>query len=508
MLQNKYEYVDLSALQETVENNFYGIIYDASFPQQTENIPTSTNIPSSLLEYTCTIKVIDPKINPLTSKQNNNETDNYINIIIKTNTKEKIPYIHAIGDIIRVHRGIFRSSKKKNVYINLNNKNFKAAWTIFPGASVINPEGKIEVENKSLYEPMLCSSDHYYYEKQDEGLIDKYRQFAYDFFTKSNSLFYSMNNTLSQRVSKRENDAVVQVIYKTELEDQIVYFVQDSTDGCELHTFKYFNFVDVNDVIRLRSYKTLSGNSNVIVMNKISNMLKIPQFTNCYQKFMGILKDKLFSSNKKAMLINQFGGQNVAAQDQFSVLDKTKYVSNPKNILIKLAENPNELEIRNFDLLNNDEHIFILEVNLIKIIPDNINDWLYVLCNNCNHSYKYIDIKDNLNTNYELLCPQCKCKSCSKLYFNLSFICIENNHTNKTLVIHLCTYDNEGENFFGLTPFDVVNNVNGFKILKDKCNKLMNKDIFVQVLVQKCINISEKPKESIFRIIGKYNTTI
>ena len=53
-----------------------------------------------------------------------------------------------------------------------------------------------------------------------------------------------------------DGDVVLQIIHKTELDDKIVYFVQDETDGCELHTFKYFNFLEVNDVIRLRSYKT------------------------------------------------------------------------------------------------------------------------------------------------------------------------------------------------------------------------------------------------------------
>jgi hypothetical protein len=52
-----------------------------------------------------------------------------------------------------------------------------------------------------------------------------------------------------------DNDVLVQVVYKTELDDKVVYFIQDETDGCELHAYKYFNFVEVNDVIRLRAFK-------------------------------------------------------------------------------------------------------------------------------------------------------------------------------------------------------------------------------------------------------------
>ena len=70
-------------------------------------------------------------------------------------------------------------------------------------------------------------------------------------------MIYEKETKLKDRMNmSHDGDGALQIIHKTELEDKIVFFVQDETDGCELHTFKYFNFLEVNDVIRLRSYRS------------------------------------------------------------------------------------------------------------------------------------------------------------------------------------------------------------------------------------------------------------
>ena len=77
------------------------------------------------------------------------------------------------------------------------------------------------------------------------------------YFSQENSLIYNYQVKLGERIRDplMEGDLVVKVVHKEELEDKIVYFVMDETDACELHTYKYFNFVSVNDVIRIRSYR-------------------------------------------------------------------------------------------------------------------------------------------------------------------------------------------------------------------------------------------------------------
>lgn len=89
----KYKYSTLNELKEPTEYNFYGIIYDSSFPTLDE----------SQNRYECTIKIIDPDVNCITKPDNIN--DALIHLVIKSNNKESMPYIHSVGDIIRVHRG-------------------------------------------------------------------------------------------------------------------------------------------------------------------------------------------------------------------------------------------------------------------------------------------------------------------------------------------------------------------------------------------------------------------
>ena len=106
----KYIYTPLNEMNEPGEYNFYGIIYDSTFPIQEEENSMLDEQKSNPV-YNCIIKLIDQSINCLTNP--NNFQDNLITLIIKSTDKENIPFIHNIGDIIRVHRGIYSPKKKK-----------------------------------------------------------------------------------------------------------------------------------------------------------------------------------------------------------------------------------------------------------------------------------------------------------------------------------------------------------------------------------------------------------
>ena len=82
-----------------------------------------------------------------------------------------------------------------------------------------------------------------------------------------------------------------------ELDDQLVFFIQDETDGCELHTYKYYDFIQENDVIRVRSYKVFD--SAVLILNEFGNILNVPTNSSCYKIFMNNLSKKLKEYQKK-----------------------------------------------------------------------------------------------------------------------------------------------------------------------------------------------------------------
>jgi len=264
----KYKYSMFSDLIEQGEYNFYGVIYDSSFPLE----ETKTG------KYSCTIKLIDQNTNCLSNPNDFNE--NIIYLTIKSSEKENIPYIHNIGDVIRIHHGFYSPKNKRNVYLNVCKGNkVNGSWCLY------------SVNNNTL-EPYACSNKKYTIEEQDKENIETYKSWSKSYLGKNKSLAYPYQINLEERNEEGDGkDLLAQVVKKVELGDQIVLFIQDDTDGCELHTYKYYNFIKENDIIRVRSYKTFDNSS--LILNEFGNILVIPQFSACYKEFYDKLAKKL-----------------------------------------------------------------------------------------------------------------------------------------------------------------------------------------------------------------------
>jgi hypothetical protein len=89
------KYSKIKEIKEDGNYNFYGIIFDASLPKKEESTDN----------YMTCIKIIDQQVNCLNNKTNLD--DSLIHLFIKCPTKELLPFIHCVGDIIRVQKGIF-----------------------------------------------------------------------------------------------------------------------------------------------------------------------------------------------------------------------------------------------------------------------------------------------------------------------------------------------------------------------------------------------------------------
>ena len=270
----KYKYTPFDELREQGEYNFYGVIFDASFPKE-ENSELEKN---KNTKYSCILKLIDQSTNCLTHDTTFN--DNVINLIIKSSEKENIPYVHHIGDIIRVHRGMYAPKKKRNVYVNVCKDNkMKGSWCIFS-------------TNSNSNEPYLCSNKKYSVEAQDKQILDSIRAWVKNYLCNDKSLNYPLQVDLLNRFNDgNDNDLLVHVVKKIELDNQIVLFVQDATDGCELHTYKYYSFIQENDIIRVRSYKVFDNNN--LIVNEFGNILIVPQYSSCYKGLINDLTKKL-----------------------------------------------------------------------------------------------------------------------------------------------------------------------------------------------------------------------
>ena len=264
----KYKYSIFSDLVEQGEYNFYGVVYDSSFPLEEEKTG----------KYSCTIKLIDHSTNCLSNP--NDFNDNIICLTIKSSDKENIPYIHQIGDIIRIHRGFYSPKKKRNVYLNLcNDHKINGSWCLY---SV----------NNNIAEPIACSNKAYNIEEQDKENIETYKAWSKNYLGKNKALVYPYQIKLEERNEEgNDKDLLAHVVKKVETNDQIILFIQDETDGCELHTYKYYNFIKENDIIRVRAYKTFDNSS--LILNEFGNILVLPQFSACYKEFYDRLSKRL-----------------------------------------------------------------------------------------------------------------------------------------------------------------------------------------------------------------------
>ena len=536
------KYTKLSELSEPGEYNCYGIIYDASFPQIQEQSQQGAS------KYECTIKLIDENINFLNCADVSTFNNNIITLIIKSQFKEKIPYIHTIGDIIRIHSGIYSHKNKKNIYLQIattTKGQTNASWCIFSG--LISPD---DDNNKTIL-PILSSKRYYQFDTEDKIIIKELRNFIKNKLSIPKSICFPMETALDKRIINKENDTTVKVNYKTELDDKYIYYVQDDTDICELQTNKYFDFIHVGDIIRIRSYRFTE--KNILSTNQFSNILIIPKTLGYYKEFQEKIKEQKIKNDKDKKNKKGINNNDINSSENEPLINFEEYISlnNPKinninykskyksNIIPLNEENENENKKLNLFNINdyNDSSMIdqiekkiklsvidfnpnnkpkkfsqiirsqednIIEVQIIKYHPTNLIKCVKYICNKCKtNSSIENDFKANLNSRF--ICPYCESVFVPNFYYNMVFECIEKKKADKIIILHLNSYDGEGESIFGVMP----TNFNLQNEQKNKLDKILNELIeskgFVKLKIRK---VYLNNKGIIFRIVGDYTNKV
>ncbi len=536
------KYTKLSELSEPGEYNCYGIIYDASFPQIQEQSQQGAS------KYECTIKLIDENINFLNCADVSTFNNNIITLIIKSQFKEKIPYIHTIGDIIRIHSGIYSHKNKKNIYLQIattTKGQSNASWCIFSG--LISPD---DDNNKTIL-PILSSKRYYQFDTEDKIIIKELRNFIKNKLSIPKSICFPMETALDKRIINKENDTTVKVNYKTELDDKYIYYVQDDTDICELQTNKYFDFIHVGDIIRIRSYRFTE--KNILSTNQFSNILIIPKTLGYYKEFQEKIKEQKIKNDKDKKNKKGINNNDINTSENEPLINFEEYISlnNPKinninykskyksNIIPLNEENENENKKLNLFNINdyNDSSMIdqiekkiklsvidfnpnnkpkkfsqiirsqednIIEVQIIKYHPANLIKCVKYICNKCKtNSSIENDFKANLNSRF--ICPYCESVFVPNFYYNMVFECIEKKKADKIIILHLNSYDGEGESIFGVMP----TNFNLQNEQKNKLDKILNELIeskgFVKLKIRK---VYLNNKGIIFRIVGDYTNKV
>ena len=146
--------------------------------------------------------------------------------------------------------------------------------------------------NSNTNEPYACSNKKYTIEPQDKPNLEGLKNWVKNYICIDKALKYPMQIKLGNRTNEgNDKDLMVHVVKKIEAENHLILFIQDETDGCELHTYKYFNFIQENDIIRVRSYKMFDNDN--LVINEYGNILVVPENSSCYKAVFNELTKKM-----------------------------------------------------------------------------------------------------------------------------------------------------------------------------------------------------------------------
>ena len=452
----KYKYTSLADMTTSNQYNFYGIVIDSSFP-------SNNTLPES--HYECILKVIDISYT--------HSSPIILTLIIKSRSKNQIPYIHKIGDVIRIINGTFKPKSK--VYLNLLNESVaeKGSWCVFDG------------DNYTIYGG---SSSSIPFEQRDFDNVASLSQF-YKSLVGEENVLYARNEKLINRKDD-DRDAIVLVAGKEELDDKVVFFVQDETDACELHAFKYFNFVNVGDVIRVRSYRLF--NQTVMVLNQWGNILLFNKASGMYKKFMNQVIEVY---NTKMM--NTGTEVHYKFDEGYKKNKKATKTKEDKELIISVSNAHSSTVEIPFSSLTQKDSTFILTVSVIHMSPINpILNSINVLCPNCNNTFDISEVELTKKNTFK--CPSCDTEVKAKLHFNIKILAKENAFSDDIIQLYLCDYDNEGENFLGAKAEEVLANGNEIKKIERNIKNILNEKSRVRVLVERCT-------ENVLRIIGKYS---
>ena len=253
--QTKYEYVELSkaSLSSSDPCNFYGVVIDASFPYKREKF------------FVCSLKVIDPTLNPKIS------TQNYATVVLYAQRFEDLPIIHRIGDIIRVHRAklrIYNGKRQFNV-----NMYYQGSWVLYSSEKV-SPLGQVVADAPYAYSGKKSTQ-----ESQDVAIVKTLKKWTNTFFTQNAVIQESAVTPLKKVESTQSDfDIVAKVLQVFQLDDYTNELKLKDTSGAVFYTLALkikFPHLKEGAVVKIRSctYDETTLNKKVLVLEHYSNIM-------------------------------------------------------------------------------------------------------------------------------------------------------------------------------------------------------------------------------------------
>lgn len=561
---NIYRYKDLDQLIEEEENNFYGIIYDATYPsKETVKIDKlndkinkkSKNIP----KYIAVIKLISPKLNWITNPENLNEES--IHVIFKSNNLKEFPQLSDIGSIIRIHRGVFRPKKRKNVYLNLANVyKIRSSWVIFASKFNLNYlDGENSIGN---YQPIGSLTNKFSFSNEDIIIVESLRKWSINYFSLRDSLNYpksilikninnickksnendllgiitklesldnininnaDYNNTLTLKENIKEesikqietkpiissntnNNSYLEVFYNEYDPPDYKLSLMDESGIADILIYKNRlgnkNLeIQVGDYIRIRSIKICD---NTVSLNVFSSIMRLPLNCFClnlfYEKIISQYNDLSLSQNIQLNSVNsELKEENQKKSKSVGKISELEYSIVINNIRLGTGINESKLYI-----VNSEEDF----INFIKDSKEYCKLKFSILKLNSKNPSKIIfgKVKNEILSLEEI---NLKNLYASEYFYNAILTVRLNQNSINFIDVILNTKEYEGVGFMGVEPGDVLNDYSLYSKISSSISRLLGKDKYADVVLKKIIcNQNSIDKKVEFHIVGDYNNLI
>lgn len=264
----KYKYTELAKVSGTsLEScNFYGVIVDASFPYKKTIKSKSTGQSDQM--FICTMKIIDP------SQFTAAKGFQYSQLVIYATKLEDLPFVHRLGDVIRVHRADMKFYQGKRQF-NVNML-YRGSWALY-SSEKLSPLGQAAGDAAYAFSGHRATT-----ERQDPSILSTLKNWTNLTFKSVDvcSKVDSKTVKLSEVAKKSDDfDVVAKIVQVFELDDYTNELKLRDLSGATVYVLALkvkFPHLKAGAVIKVRSATydvTCTSDKKVLILQHYSNIM-------------------------------------------------------------------------------------------------------------------------------------------------------------------------------------------------------------------------------------------
>jgi hypothetical protein len=217
--------------------------------------------------FFCNLKIIDP------SQFTQQKGWKYSQLVIYASKLEDLPFVHRLGDVIRVHRADMKWWNDKRQF-NVNML-YKGSWALY-STDKQSPLGQVTSDA-----PYAFSGHRVTQERQDASILSTLKNWANMTFKSVDVSAKIDTNTVTLKEASKQNgdfDVVAKITQMFELDDYTNEIKLRDMSGSTYYVLALkvkFPHLKTGAVIKIRSatYDTTSGDKQCLILQHYSNIM-------------------------------------------------------------------------------------------------------------------------------------------------------------------------------------------------------------------------------------------